>query len=329
MFEFITVIGTGLLNQVLEHSEDQHGTSPLQSWDALLHEVAVRSGIQDAYKPALSQNMPTLQWDELVREAVSNGKFVRSASVEEKILRSTACKILLEASSVATLNQNKLESFLMATGKNIVSLNFDNLLFQGSGLNHVEYDNKVKNVEHVHHKEKKTFWLPHGCVLQPETVKLGQRDYGLLPSNWSVKFNHFKKFEREFCNKGVKGNLTITKQMVQDISLEIDKQKLCAENVLIGHLLLAPIVFFGVGLGASEWGWWWLMNQRARNLARVSEKDRPSTVIILHCKDPRGEFWKSHPAGITPIFVKDWDEGWQKFINCLKCGIWQYHETMT
>ena len=78
-------------------------------------------------------------------------------------------------------------------------------------------------------------------------------------------------------------------------------------------MLYRPVFFAGVGLGKDELGLWWLMCQRARNLARIPKKDRPRVAILVRHDNPDLEFWQTEPFGIEPLLCSDWNEGWEKY----------------
>lgn len=309
-----TVIGSGFLQQVLTKKKGL--VRPLLSWDSLLSELAVEADLFSAYNSSLSATMPTVQWDEFVRAAVSNQQYQnqKSASKVELKLKGQVAKILKTAlQSAIPMNEVKVADLLAATGDHIVSLNFDDLLSQGSLFNKSS-PSSGKKFERFE-KNGKTIWHPHGCITKPKSIKLGQRDYGFLPQEWSCKISKFKAFER--------GHKAVSKDVISDEEFSEMTKSLQAGNCepeqsLVGHLLIGPLIFFGVGMGQSEWGLWWLLNQRARNLARVPPEQRPSTVIIKQRQDPQAALWELGPVGMSTIFVDDWDEGWGKLLQWLR-----------
>jgi hypothetical protein len=288
---------------------------PLLSWDALLSELAFKADLLSAYKHSLSKTMPTVQWDELVRAAVPNYQNQKNASKVELKLKGHIAQILRTATqATGPMDGVKVAEFLAATGDHIVSLNFDNLLSQGCSLSKKSSPSPGKEFERFE-KNGKTIWHPHGCIDKPESIKLGQRDYGFLPQEWSGKISKFKEFER--------AHKAESKDVMSD---EVFGKMICAlkaapsnsERSLLGHLLLGPLLFYGVGLSQNEWGLWWLLNQRARNLARIPSEQRPPTVIIKQRQDPQVALWELGPVGISTIFVDDWDEGWEKLLQWLQ-----------
>lgn len=75
-------------------------------------------------------------------------------------------------------------------------------------------------------------------------------------------------------------------------------------------MLYRPVFFAGVGMSDAELGLWWLMAQRARNLANVPRAQRPRAFILVHERDTRLGFWRSRPCDIEPLICASWEEGW-------------------
>jgi hypothetical protein len=306
------ILGSGFLHQVLIKKEEP--VKPLLSWDTLLSELTFQADLLAAYKPQLAKDMPTVQWDELVRAKVQKSLFKKDASTTESQLKRQVAEILEKATEAAQpWDSQKVNDFLNSAGSHIVSLNFDHILAEGCL--------KAKKIKKVDRNEFerfeigcKTIWHPHGSVKKPDSIKLGQRDYGFLPQQWSQKISRFKQFERHVkTSSGEPLSSTDYRKLVN----KIDKEPIHSEASLMGHLLTGPLVFFGVGLSQNEWGLWWLLNQRARNLSRISVEQRPPTVIIKRHADTSANLWALGPVGTSAIFVDNWDEGWEKLLQWL------------
>jgi hypothetical protein len=70
--------------------------------------------------------------------------------------------------------------------------------------------------------------------------------------------------------------------------------------------MLLPVEFIGASISQNEIGFRWLLNQRARNLARVSDFSIPVIHKLDHSALP--EKWLSvawHP---------DWDRAWNEVL---------------
>jgi hypothetical protein len=318
----VPIFGTGLIHQLLGSSESwptgaQFAVKPLTDWSALLRELARRHHLPDAWNPFLSSR-PTLLWDELVRRRVAlmgGHESPEQAGEAEAVLRDGVVQILQEAVDTARdrIDAAKLSELLMAAGRHLVSLNFDTFLLTHERWSPDERSLTLRAPLSVTVHEK-TIWYPHGCVAEPRSIKLGLRDYGFQPADWNVLFEHFKSFESSFSPLSPP---RADPESQARLCLALNSGQGTKPSIFMGHLLLAPLIFFGAGLSRDEWGWWWLLNQRARNLARVPEHARPPTVIVLHQDCAEAPFWVGRPAGVTPIFVPDWDMAWQVLIEWL------------
>jgi hypothetical protein len=234
------------------------------------------------------------------------------------VLRQRVAKLLKAAvTRIAPLVEPEpLHTLLMMTGAHVVSLNFDTLLVAQEARAHQVLAPRVgrEKIERIH-VHGKTIWYPHGCVLAPRSIRLGLRDYGLQSGHWEGLFRRFKEFEKHTTGRG-DGALE-PEAYDRLLSVLHDPAEAPSELTLMGHLLLAPLIFFGVGLSDNEWGWWWLMNQRARNLARIAPRHRPATVIVRHSETEDRAFWATRPAGVTPLFVPNWATGWRALTDWL------------
>jgi hypothetical protein len=323
--EPVTVLGTGFLRQILQplpgpadHPLQLHSEvlRPLVEWDSLLRKVAFSEKLFSAWDPSLASR-PTLLWDEMVRAKLRlPGKpdNLKQSHQAEAALRRCVVEELNQAMSVAQVDQRKLKEFRAAAGQHIVSLNFDTLITGDENIKSASWPAKdAQRLGYRLESADRTYWFPHGCIRRRASIRLGLRDYGFLPNQWNEAFRLFKAFEQRHRHGSDWTEATLAAVRQHLINEEVER----VDTLLIGQLLLAPLIFFGVGLSESEWGWWWLMNQRARNLASVQERSRPETVIVVIESDPKAGFWATRPAGIAPLFVKDWDEGWAVLLSWL------------
>ena len=317
----ITVLGTGFLHQLLPKIQDlttsqQRKLNPLLNWSSLLNEVALRHSLRDSFNPDLAKCIPTLQWDEMVRIFSAQSPEKMACHEAEDKLKKTVIEILKDAQHEAQehglLDTHKLEVLLDVSGDHLVSLNFDSLLL---GVNKSKPVIPDKQNHLLHFKQNdKTFWFPHGSIEKKESIRLGLRQYGFMPNSWDEYFRNFKAFERGFTDDN---RSSLTPEQFNSLAQSLANGEEVPGKLLVGHLLLAPLIFFGVGLSDAEWGWWWLLNQRARNLAKIDRNLRPPTIIVIEKDDPRRGFWSLCPAGVSPIYVDDWDMGWEMLLEWL------------
>ena len=157
----------------------------------------------------------------------------------------------------------------------------------------------------------KRLWFPNGYLGRPRSLRLGLREFGFQPVAIHQAFNAVKAFERQA------GRFEIRQPWVHAVLDGNTPQQPLPDGAPIHlpltwvtEMLYRPVCFAGVGLSESEAGLWWLMAQRARNLANVPLAQRPRACILLDAKDPRLPFWHTHPCGIEPIVCSDWNDGW-------------------
>jgi hypothetical protein len=151
-------------------------------------------------------------------------------------------------------------------------------------------------------------WFPNGYIGNPRSLRLGMREFGFQPVAIHTAFNALKKFEREA------GTFEQRKGFVQAAQGQATLNGFIGGTPLpltwVTELLYRPVCFAGAGMSESEVGLWWLMVQRARNLARVPLNSRPPAAILVKHDDPRLPFWRNKPCGIEPLICFTWDEGW-------------------
>ena len=313
----VIIFGAGMTRQVVGEDlskQVSRKVAPLLQWKLLLKEVAIKEHLCSRYHPQLAEKMPTVQWDELVRlKASLTNQACHHAEAE---LRKVIAKVIKESSDLP-VNKHKCSQLLNASGKHIISLNFDTL-----PLTYVKtiYSDNSKpmpfcQIDCDDDKPLRTFWFPHGCHVKPDSIKLGIRDYGFLPSVWDKTFKHYKAYERL-----IKPGSKLSAIAYTDYLEIIDKIKRTEDpySSFLGHLFLAPLVFFGTSLHESEWGLWWVINQRARNFARIPADRHPPVIIFLSSRETdRDLLWAARPANIVPIYADDWDTGWDEFIKLL------------
>jgi hypothetical protein len=314
----VLVFGTGLTRQLLGDGGESKHHKPLICWHGLLQEVAEGAGVPNLCKSGFAEK-PILLWEEMVRACVAKsvgGREGRVAAANaEKKLKGVAAKILTECAeeSRKVIKSAEVSRLIENLGPHVVSLNFDDLVFRGRATRIPSSPAlpEIRRIDVVSSDFGK-IWHPHGCVARPDSIRLGLREYGFLPQMWDARFRRFKAFERDAARKCGFDNIDHGATVRFLVEREVE-----SEDDIIFQLMLAPLIFFGVGLRGSEWGLWWVLNQRARNLARISERDRPPTVIVRHHVDEDSCFWRSHPADVRPIFVADWEQGWKVMIEWL------------
>ncbi|MEM7392285.1 MAG: hypothetical protein AAF492_08035, partial [Verrucomicrobiota bacterium] len=79
----------------------------------------------------------------------------------------------------------------------------------------------------------------------------------------------------------------------------------------------APLIFIGCGLSDDEWPLWWLLNQRARQVAYLEPAKwrRPDTIVVTAEKDELKKRLKGNPAYIENLHFPSYGAMWDA-IHC-------------
>lgn len=292
----VIVVGTGFHRQMLGHND-----SLLCSWSKLLQKVSKEFNVN--CNLSLSTD-PVMQWEQMVCNIANycdQNKIQTKASVAEKKMKGGTCKILRAVNEDKNLLKIYEENFLADKISNsrihLLSLNFDSLAYH-----HLKPKKKfvaAKDDEMTKYAVDKmvrksdarllydrftcktannlsTVWHPHGHVGRVESLVLGMRDYGFLPSSYFYAFNQFKKWEYEVAGKlqgADKHHKLLCALTLFDQASSTSKITHPADN-WVTRFMLCPLTFIGVGLSQVEIGMRWLLVQRTRNFSRVNKNDR-------------------------------------------------------
>lgn len=151
-------------------------------------------------------------------------------------------------------------------------------------------------------------WHAHGCIDQPQTIRLGLRDYGLMPQIYEHAFRTFKAWERKQLRRRVGDEGPLKAQdhswMLGQLQ-KLDRGELNdADSVQADHwvirFMLLPVRVIGASMSKEETGLRWLMVQRERNLARVTH-----SVPIEHYSRT-----DSLPVGVLRREFATWHIAW-------------------
>lgn len=314
----------------------------LFDWQHLVGQVAERMqvAIPDI---ALS---PVQRWETLIIRAAKEG--FRSprfswvpprqfqSNVIEKDARRTVAEILAESSrNYPQSTRAKIPE--AEWWGSVISLNFDVAwLSESSRLSHRLVRAENLSTKRIDRRERmrlhtcelisgvgggvhRRVWFPNGACLKPESIRMGLHDYGAAANAIQVAFAHLKQWER---HTGVGSKppgmqldacaaaLMHTSEGAADLS-----DTILGEDPLpltwVADFLYRPLYFAGVGLSDQESGLWWLLAQRARNLARTGAQGKD---FILVGANDRQSFWRNKPFGLQPVTCSNWDEGWEEFL---------------
>jgi hypothetical protein len=156
-------------------------------------------------------------------------------------------------------------------------------------------------------------WHPHGCVDHPAGIRIGLRDYGLQPYGYAKAFEFYKEWERQVVGVrsrnaplSLKQHKTLLEELrVMDLTADGAKPK--RADHWITRFMLLPVDFIGAGVSHQEIGLRWLLNQRARNLARIRERQIP----VIH----RVALEWISPAWADSRFHPHWDAAWDQVLD--------------
>jgi len=329
------IFGSGFHHHVFG-DVDRLTIRPLYNWHALVDEVAVQMGVAVPVK----LHTPVQRWESLITCAVKEGykghkgKDVKSlesaANVVEKKARKVVASILQEASKNYPHSTRSAFPKLDQWGS-IISLNFDAAWLSESDMIDVGPADEPLGIQKGQELKRLTFskriegvdggacrriWFPNGNCFMPDTIRMGLHDYGSAPHAIKQAFSLLKQWESQV---GI--NMKMSDVQHSEALSALRKASEGVNNfsgsfgeppfplTWVADFLYRPLIFAGVGLSDQDSGLWWLLAQRARNLARINEHQK--THILVHATD-RSEFWQSRPFGIEPIVCSNWDEGWEK-----------------
>lgn len=325
------VIGSGFHSRVL----GSRG-SPLSSWDALIEEVA--SELNVCFPPASLS--PVLRWERILETAASDGfqhpldstKWFSKASLAihevEQFAKQAVKKVIDGCGRNYPYRSSKAQYPFDPAFAAVISLNFDhcwvghtNFTFdntkQGNrsgGLTEVEAGRLMNYIQSAHSPDMR-IWFPNGSICEPNTIRMGLYDYGAQAHSLKIAFDQLKAFERNLeARLGADGWDKKGPVIEEELSKDTVNQDPAFSN-WVAQFLYRPIYFAGVGLSEAETGLWWLLAQRARNLARISASERPETVLLLHAQDERRGLWANRPCGIEAMYCDEWDHGWEMLLD--------------
>ena len=321
------VIGSGFHSWVLGKP-----STPLSSWDALIEEV---STVMKVSLPSVALS-PVLRWERLLELAASDG-YQHPTDATEWVVAGThavnvielhakfALKHVIEQHAKTYPYQSVKARFPMADPfATVISLNFDNCwsgptgyafspssdAFKKGALNKNEAG-RLKNYMFEINEPDKIFWFPNGSIQNPSTIRMGLYDYGSQAHALKVAFNGIKAHEKEVEQRlGTDDWRKVGPVIEAELAKSPADQNQRVAN-WVAHFLYRPIYMAGVGLSQAETGMWWLLAQRARNLARVPVQNRPATVILAESNTALRPLWANRPCGVEALYCENWDHGWE------------------
>jgi hypothetical protein len=327
--KFVLVVGSGVHHRV----KDKQDPGLLASWDLLLDAVARKEKIP------LGNRMlpPSARWEEIllgkVKQDLSRKERVGPVSKKEVSLRNVAEKILKEQLKHHAIDEKKASIFNQGSISDVISLNFESSWLGEAGRKielvapseipeWMEGAAKIE-ISRLYSRARiengPRIWFPNGHISQKNSIRLGYRDFGLQANTLRLAFENFKIWERKILGYKSSQAEVVPKdekayKTVLDAYLSIERKRskvsITADHWVTAFMLLEPI-FLGVGMSPDEQGLWWLLHQRARNLARVPTARPPRILKVCPpCIEAEyGRFLTGNPV-LEPIWCRSWEEGW-------------------
>lgn len=335
------VIGTGFHRWVLGDSLASR-FAPLLDWNALLLQVAGRLGLAlDRTSHSLS-----LHWEHMLATALEDG-FTTTHRVIDGTRRTVARVELQAKMEAAAVLAGLKDEYPVHSRRSqmplneeawgaVVSLNFDAHWLPGEhgrwshcrvsegvtapvvaqrGVLDMEMKRLNHFVEVGQSGAAKRLWFPNGYIEQPSSLRLGLREFGFQPVAIQHAFAHLKAFERKAGPYQHRQEFVCATLAGASIDTQLANGIAPLPLTWVTEMMYRPVFFAGVGLSDAEQGLWWLMVQRARNLANVPASIRPGAFILLHHQDSRMDFWRTRPCGIEPLVCTSWEQGWQMLLE--------------
>lgn len=321
------IVGSGFHKQIIGHC-----SSPLSCWKSLIIEVAKKRKLSISH---LDLNQPTLAWESMITALVCKDKSrLKNASRSENELRKNAVEIISEETKkhTETYHNHYLGKKLRDFHGHIVNLNFDHLLDQLLGIGKSAKaipslakqrkgkEGLKKDSTNLYTRwrspgDKNTVWHPHGTIQRGQSLRLGLRDYGLIPMHYYGAFQSFKAWERSVIasQKTEKAmNHDGYQKILQNLKVMdfkgIDNEFPKSHDHWVTRFMLSDVMIIGAGISTSEIGLRWLLVQRQRNLTRIHHKERPKTISFLADKNTPTDFLNCDVSS-------SWDQAWSKAIS--------------
>lgn len=328
------ILGSGFHRHVLGDSTNSSRRS-LYDWHYLVDQVA--SKMQVAAPEQIMS--PVQRWETLLLRASKEGyrdhlgqwrkPAEQQAHFIEKEARRIVAAVLNEASQNYPQSLRARIPSLDCWGA-VISLNFD--MAWGAGVERLQHSSGADISDKINQREQRrlmtrvlipgvdggahrSIWFPNGCVFAPETIRMGLHDYGTAPHAIQIAFAQIKRWERDsdVTGKSPEVQLNICSTALRHASEGVgDLSEFLGEKTMpltwVADFLYRPLIFAGVGMSDQEAGLWWLLAQRARNLARTGAA---SNAFILVSANDRPAFWRTRLLGLQPIVCSNWDEGWE------------------
>jgi len=332
---FVLVVGSGVHHRV----KDKQDPGLLASWELLL-DAATANAEYPLGNRLLS---PTARWEDIllgmVKQELSDENDSVPVNKKEMLLRKSIKKTIDNAIENYSVDEKKSRIFLHKRVSDLISLNFESswlglnkkdsaipispnapeAIGTTAGMKVAAMIEKKRLYSRGNIDDDRCIWFPNGHVGDEKSLRLGFRDFGLQANALNLAYQEFKIWEKRI----IESNESLDDVCLRDANSyekvvnsffawrrDSREPEAAADHWVTAFMLLEPI-FLGVGMTSDEQGLWWLLHQRARNLARVPSARPPRILKICPpCIEAEyGQFLSGSPV-LEPIWCRTWDEGW-------------------
>jgi hypothetical protein len=330
----IPVVGSGFNLQASRKSSD---------WVALLIEIGRTLGLSesDMEVTQLKRVSTTAVWEDFISK-VATRKNQAASAVESALKRVVQTSLTTFEAQHKTLPFYK--AFLDLGFRDIVSLNFDRTLsLQEKGkvvssslkrddprlsqfANYARYVVTLFRRTELANVHKTRVWYPHGDTKNRDTIKLGIREYGIYIKSLEQAANLCLEEEISFLishqyNYYYDPSIFNMHDYQYYRGLWSEEIRSHPELNWVWLLLNTPVVFLGCGLSWDEWPLWWLLHQRARNIARLPIEEREPVFVFWNVESeenkPMTEWLLRRPVDAVLLPCGNWSDGWNKIMEVL------------
>ena len=333
--KFVLVVGSGV-HRAVSLKEKPPGI--LASWDELLDELSTNQGLSSDAR----LSPPSSRWEEMLLRKIrsnsdSKSPLNRVANVEKEF-RNKLAALLSNSVSNHEIDKSKASIFSASTVCDIVSLNFEaswagvnapkffarvpkalkNKIEPKIGGRKILVNEAYRLYARMQGSDDINYWFPNGNVGRPSSLRLGYRDFGLQAQALKLAFDRFKSWEELVLPKRTAGEprsqndiFLLRRKYLNTRKSSYDSHPAALADHWVTAFMIFEPIFLGVGLSPDEQGLWWLLHQRARNLARVPSAHPPRILKICPpCIEAEyGRFLSGNPV-LDPIWCRTWEEGW-------------------
>jgi hypothetical protein len=289
---------------------------------------------------------PTTAWEYLVTKLSTKSPKLQASVAEKKLKKITADLIIKEKNKrldcyLKSPLQNELTNLLANGEVHLLNLNFDRLAyffntktqdlhkktipaFDKLGFDSIRKSDIQLLFRRIRLERKSKgintsmVWHPHGCADRPDTIRMGLRDYGIMPSYYTEAFKNYKEWQRSILGRRSTSANPITALEHEKLLSRLHEIDSCnlgfplnAADNWVTRFMLLPVSMIGVGLSNDEFGLRWLLTQRSRDLARL--KTNTSSVRLYGCKYVL--------SGVVGVDFSDWDLAWDAALNEVKISL--------